>query len=111
LFKHFVIPESQHRESGGAQKRISLAVSMTVNMISMLTAVELDGQMRFQTHEVEDVAAEWMLAAELPSVELTVAQSGPQTLLGAGQVGAELAWQAVLLCFLIRLSLHGLAPR
>jgi hypothetical protein len=111
LFKHFVIPESQNIKTGGAQKRIARLVSFTVHMISMLAAVELDGQMRLQTHEVEDVAAERMLAAELPSIELTVAQPGPQTLLGAGQVGAELAWQAVLLCFLIRLSLHGLAPR
>ncbi len=57
----------------------------------MLAAVELDDQSRSVRDEVDDVRADWLLAAELRADEPVRAEVFPEQPLGIGHVATELA--------------------
>ncbi len=52
-------------------------IGIALGLPALLAVVELDRQSGFQTEEIGDVRADWLLAAELDAVELAAAQSCP----------------------------------
>ena len=54
----------------------------------MRPAVDFNDQLAVETDEVDDVSIDWMLAAEFPPRQLTIAQLAPEQLLGGGFIAA-----------------------
>jgi hypothetical protein len=77
-----VIPVSQYPEALLYQP--SAPLSIVFNLITMLSAVDLDDQVALETHEINNVWADRLLASELEAVQPAVTQSLPQSLLGIG---------------------------
>ena len=59
----------------------------------MLAAIELNDQATFKADEVDDIRRKGMLAAELESGQLAVADGTPQLPLDVRRIGAETAWK------------------
>jgi hypothetical protein len=87
ILQDIVIPKPQNSESRFLQERCPGEVSR--RRISMLAAVHLHHELLFEAYEIQHVALEGMLAAELPSSRLSAAQQVPKLPLGVGRIAAE----------------------
>jgi len=94
LRQDLVIPESKHPITFPFEQVRTLLVS--VLLLRMLAAIDLDHELRTQTREVHDVRADGLLPPELPTLDLASAQLLPQPLLGVSHVPPELAPGRVL---------------
>ena len=56
LKKHLVVPESKHPKSSRCD--LALAMFVVATTIHVLSAIELDRNLRFKTREIGDVAAD-----------------------------------------------------
>jgi len=72
-----------------------VASSITIFLLEMLAAVELDDQSRFQAYEVADVGTERTLAAEAETVDSTAAEALPQETLSIGGIPAQAAGEGL----------------
>lgn len=57
----------------------------------MRAAVNFDNELAVERNEIDDVACNRILAAELPSSKLTPAQSLPKKIFGCGLIGSQRA--------------------
>lgn len=89
--QHFVIPEPQYVQALLFQRAGSTRVARKRLRIGVLPAIDFDGERGFQADEVEHVAGQRVLAAELQARELARSQVSPEQGLGVGGVGAQLA--------------------
>ena len=80
LFEYLVVPESQH------SKALQLDIAVTIRIIrvtlEVLSAIELDDQVGFETGEVDDVASDRELPAKAISSKLTAPEVSPEKALG-----------------------------
>ena len=82
--QHVVVPEPQYSITTLIQKLSPPLISL--NLISMMSSIQLDDQLRLRAKEVNDVAPDGLLAAKLCAVYLSVTQTHPQFALGIGFV-------------------------
>ena len=82
--QHLMIPEPQYSITSRIQKLRPPLISL--NLISMMSTIELNHQTAFRTKEVHDVPTNGLLAAKLGAVHLSVAQAHPQLALSVGFV-------------------------
>jgi hypothetical protein len=75
LAQYFVIPKSQHAKPSRGEKPRTLLIRSAC--FSVLTAIHLDHQLCGNTHEVQHISAERVLAPELETIELSAAQPSP----------------------------------
>ena len=57
--------------------------------LSVMTAIDLDNEAPRQTHEIDDVNAEWMLSAKAIVPDLPLAQFTPQLPLAVSHIAAQ----------------------
>jgi hypothetical protein len=74
IASNFVVRESQQAVSEPPR----LGIANRVISGAMQRAVQLDDQPLFQTHEIDDVAADRNLALEFETTQLAVADLGPE---------------------------------
>lgn len=77
FFKNLVVPESDNRDTASFDEPRSPNIAMTAFRSVVLSAVQLDRQIRTVTIEVYDVMIEWMLSAKLHAVKPPVSQKFP----------------------------------
>ncbi len=87
VLQDFVIPKSNDLETLRCQPATSLGIAVFTS--GMLTAIDLDHQLRFKAHEVDDVGADGGLAAETPAFDLSIAQQHPKASFGLGLVRTQ----------------------
>jgi len=87
IAQHLIVPEPQHPIARLGQKLSPPLIRF--NLISMMSAIQLNDQPRFWTEEVHDVATDWLLPSELKAVHLSAAQLHPQFALGVGLIMTE----------------------
>ena len=87
IFQHVVVPEAEH----SVAERVDDPRARRVCFGRMLTAIELDGDMRVATSEVRDEAADWKLTDELGSFKAAAPQMVPESVLGVGRSSSEIA--------------------
>ena len=85
--QHLVVPEPENPITGFIQKLSPPLISL--NLISMMCAIEFDYQSVLRAEEVHDVTPDWLLATELKAIHLPVAQAHPQFALGVGVVTTQ----------------------
>ena len=85
--QHVVVPEPQYSITSLIQKLSPPLISL--NLISMMSSIQLDDQLRFRAKEVNDEAPDGLLAAKLAAVHLSVTQTQPQFPFGVGLVATE----------------------
>jgi len=80
LFEYRVVPESQY------SKPLQLNMAVTIRIIrvtlEVLSAIELDDQVGFETGEVDDVASDRELPAKAISAKLPAPEVSPEKALG-----------------------------
>src|ERR1700679_4367063 len=86
--KRFV-PDAENLKPLACEKRIALHV--VSDAIGVKRAVELDDQLLFDTHEIDDVRSDEILALEFVAVELAVAHRIPEELFHREGLVAHLA--------------------
>jgi hypothetical protein len=74
--EHVIIPKPQHNESLITQPPITISVVTPLSCV--LPAVKFDNQSSFQTNKIDDVIAQWLLAAKLVSIDLPKAKLSPE---------------------------------
>ena len=84
-----IVPETQHPVAHGLQ--FQGAALVVDHLVRMLAAVELDDLPRIHANEIDDIAPDLMLAAELPSLQVPGAQLAPECPLGVGLFLAKVA--------------------
>jgi hypothetical protein len=77
-----VVPEADDAIAAGFEPGGADVVSRFRS--GVLAAVDLDDQLRLRTEEIDDLAADRLLAAEAPAMELLAAQTRPEAELGVG---------------------------
>ncbi|MGH7812998.1 MAG: hypothetical protein ACREQI_03240 [Candidatus Binataceae bacterium] len=75
--QHLFVPKAQYPVAPILKPRGAAAVGPLHRLLAMLAAVEFDYQARFKAEEIGDLRWDRMLAAELRSLELAVAQVRP----------------------------------
>jgi hypothetical protein len=83
VFKHFIIPETQHMKTGALQ--MARALGILLPAIGMLAAIHLNDKPVFKTYEINDVVIDGLLTAELCS-KLFPVQAMPQMPLRIGHI-------------------------
>jgi hypothetical protein len=101
IVENFIIPESQDTKALPSQIRIADRVVMR---LSMLPAVHLNDQTRFDTHEIRDVRADGALPSELSPHERAITQLPPEDALDVRHLTTQLPGEAGLLAFTHRAS-------
>ena len=71
VFQHIVVPTSEHSIICLSQNRGACCIS--IDLLAVVTTIQLNYQPFFATAEVDDVIAYHRLACELEPVELTLA--------------------------------------
>jgi len=84
FLQHVTIPEPQHANSLTSQLTTSLDIASRQEVLSVTATVHLNGKLRFDTIEVEDVNIHRMLPTELESSQLPVPKKLPKPFLGIG---------------------------
>ena len=87
LGQDFVVPEPQHTKPPVCEKRAALPVCVTA--LSMLGAVNLDNQMRFEAGKVRDERPYRVLPSELEAVELPGTDARPKMAFGIRHLPAQ----------------------
>src|SRR6266542_2020183 len=88
------VPKSKHLDATRFEPPIAFRVLGALFRRAVLKTVQLDVQTRFQTEEVENVRAEWMLATKFVTGKSPVTQPTPQEFLGPGILLAQHACSA-----------------
>jgi hypothetical protein len=78
ILQHIIVPEAQHCDALRGQVSRALRVVRSLLWFGMLPAIQLDGEFRLMAIEVDEIGAEWMLAAEAVAEQLILAQQLPQ---------------------------------
>jgi hypothetical protein len=91
VLEHIIVPKPQHANAARGEGALAPLVVGLLPGVGMLPTIQLDGKPRFRAKEVQDVAAEWMLAAELESSEPPIPQASPQFRLGVHRLSAHVA--------------------
>jgi hypothetical protein len=95
---HFEVPESQHPTSIRPKERA--AAFVLPFLLRVLRTIDFNNQGRFKAYEVDEVGANWVLPAELETIELPLAQPRPQLLFGfcgaRAQMASCIAWKCRL---------------
>jgi len=85
--KHLVVPKSQHSEALAGELAVALQViSLTLRMLS---AVELEHELRFEACEVRYEACDRHLAPEAVPAELPVPDLAPETAFSVSRLIAK----------------------
>ena len=87
LGQDFVVPEPQHTKPPVCEKLAALPVCVTA--LSMLGAVNLDNQMRFEAGKVRDERPYRVLPSELEAVELPGTDARPKMAFGIRHLPAQ----------------------
>jgi hypothetical protein len=90
LCQHIIVPKSQHPKSAFLKESISPRIRWRV---SMLPTVDLNDQLPFKTHEVQDEIAIRMLPAKLVTLQLSTPQTPPKLSFGIRHIVSQLALQ------------------
>jgi len=90
IFHHIPIPEPDYPIAVSLDLAASIVIIVGNNHV--LSAVELDYQLRGRTGEIHDVSADWVLPA-IPLRKTKLAQFPPQPLLGFGHVPPQASSQ------------------
>jgi hypothetical protein len=64
-----MIVETQNAETFGRKNGITARIAFEVLRLKMLSAIDLDHEMRRVTYEVRDVGAHWRLPPETSSIQ------------------------------------------
>jgi|GEM_PF-6005675 len=90
VFQHLIVPESEHLVALRLEILCAALVGFALCLFVMLAAVQLDYQARLEAEEVGNVGFDGLLAAELGTLDLAVAQARPQfsRRVGVGQASA-----------------------
>ena len=88
LKERLAVREADDTESEAAQRFVSMGIATGSIGFAMLRAVQLDHQHMTEAAEIQDVARDWMLPAELDP-KLATSQSLPQTALGVRLVAPK----------------------
>ena len=91
VLQNVVVPETDYSIAVRFDDRGARVIS---SVFSVLAAVEFHREAGGAAGEVDDEIADWQLARELCSVQLTGAQVRPQPPFGIGHVAAQLARDA-----------------
>jgi hypothetical protein len=75
VLKNIVVPKSHHQISASFECGRSSRVIYT--SYSVLTAIDLDYQLRRLTAEVDDIAINWNFSAELQTIQSAIPQPEP----------------------------------
>ncbi len=94
--EHRVVPKADHAKAVAFQERG--AGLIVLDLVSMLSAVELDHQAMLPATEIHDVRADRLLAAKFRSCKLPTAKSTPEFALRVGLVGPQLTCAVTELC-------------
>ena len=84
VFKHLVIPKTQHAVSLILQISISLLVFVT--LFNMLAAVQLYEQFPRQTSKIRNIGSYGLLPTKFVAAQLLVAQEAPEETLGGSLI-------------------------
>lgn len=68
LLKHLVVPEPKQTKSFSSNSAVAMLIIATT--IHVLSAIELDHKLRFETREIGDIAADGHLATETIATQL-----------------------------------------
>ena len=109
LSQHVVIPEPKHPIARLGEKASPPLICL--GLIGMLSAIQLDDQLRFRAKEVHDAASDWLLSTELEAIHLSAPKIQPQLALSVGLVTAEaLGARAKCLCATLQFLLSPAYP-
>jgi hypothetical protein len=89
VVKYLVVPKSQHSEPFCSQLQITLAVIWLA--LCVLSAIELDYQLRLETGEIRDEARNGHLPPEPIAVDASAPQPKPQVTLGIRRLSSQCA--------------------
>jgi hypothetical protein len=78
--EYLVVPESQHAKTFPFDPPVTTFVVAVLFLV--LSSIKLDDDLRFETREICDIAADRDLAPETVSAKLAAAESLPQMLFG-----------------------------
>ena len=84
LLQDFVVPKPQYGKATLLQ--VAGALRVASSLFSVLSAVNFDCQLRFDTDEIKDVCTQRLLAAEFVPGQPLAAQMPPEALFGKGHV-------------------------
>jgi hypothetical protein len=104
VFPNRLVWESNHPITGYGEDRLSFGISIL--LFRMNPAVELDDKTTLGTAEVDDESTDWMLPAELDSIQATTAQLFPQDVLNQCLAGAEVPCRRDVLAMLAMATTH-----
>ncbi len=85
--QHFIVPEAKYPIASFDEKVSPPFVCL--KLVGMVTAIKLDHQPLFRAEEVNDVATDGLLPAELGAVHLSAPKVHPQFPLGVGLIATE----------------------
>ena len=78
--------------------------------VLVLAAVNFDNQAFFQTHEIQYITAERVLATKLQAVDLRTTQSLPQAFFGLCRILSQIAAELAMIAGTVILALHVTMP-
>jgi hypothetical protein len=87
LLQHVIVPVTRDPKTFGHQGGISCCITLGV---SMLTTIDLDDELLFETHEVENEILKGDLPAELEAREPPAAKQSLHGRFGLGRFAAQL---------------------
>jgi hypothetical protein len=89
VLQHFIVRNTQDSQAEFLQAPRAFGVARDASRIGVLTAVQLDHQIRLEANKIDDISANRMLSPELKAEQLFSPQQTPQFPLGIGGLGAK----------------------
>ena len=83
--QNLAVPITQHRQSLSVQPVIPLDNPLT----AVVAAINFDDELSGEADEVDDVASDWLLPAEMVGADLPGTETSPYRPLGVGSVYAQ----------------------
>ena len=91
-----MVPDPKHPEAFASQIVVTAAVR---SGCVVLPTIGFDHQHRFEADKINDIRPDWMLAAEFPAEQFTVAQMTPQPSLCIRHRASQSSGEVLLLSF------------
>src|SRR5208337_3758476 len=102
--QHFIVRHTQNAQAEFRQAPRAFRIARQASRVGVLTAIQLDHQIRLKANKIDDVSADGVLSPKLKAEQLFSPQQTPQLSLGVGGSGAKTSgegsqpWRPIVTC-------------
>jgi hypothetical protein len=89
VLEHLIVPETHHPIA--ARRKPGIAHTVSIDVVTMLSTIDLNDELRVEAREVDDVMTNRYLSAKSKAFNLSLPNAMPERAFGIGHVTAQVS--------------------